>query len=388
MNNNQRPPVSVIIAMISIIMALVGFIMLAGDQTDDFTLMFVGLIGMAVSLPVVYFQSKKIQKENLRIQQEAAAKELRTAFYDKCKKYNITSIKTADDKKKAAAIAESLNCPPEVMKDLSGYLESIKREKQEKSDAAHQAVVNDEKQKERELHAKLTKYAGYIGKDKRIAMLEARRTEYLQEAAKFGKLSKYGASLGNQKEIDWAVRGGIASGLAGGAAGVAAAMDAQAKNAQIRANNAATRQAMAPVVTGFWNKQRENERAAEQMGKYIEQTKTKIINKTPKEEVLKKMGFTDAKVTVSSTGAISIKVKASAQKPVLILDAVEGTIDGTVLANFYEGSRLAGTAELVLPLWGVGKSGEELEGICLKGGKKGTAYRVEYTAKHLWEMEK
>ena len=195
-------------------------------------------------------------------------------------------------------------------------------------------------------------------------------------------------NLTQQQELDWATHGGIASGLAGGAAGVAAAMDAQAKNAQIRANNAATRQAMAPVVTGFWNKQRENEQAAAQMSKYIEQTKTKIINKMPKEEVLKKMGFTDAKVTVSSTGAISIKVKASAQKPVLILDAVEGTIDGTVLANFYEGSRLAGTAELVLPLWGIGKSGEELEGICLNGGKKGTAYRVEYTAKHLWEMEK
>lgn len=383
MNNNQRPPAAVIVALISIVLVAAGFIMLVGDQTDDFTLVFIGLIGMAVSLPKVYFDWKKEQKE----QQKVKDKELQLAFYEKCKKYNITSIDTADELKKATAIAESLNCPPEAMADLSGYLESIKREKRAKGDAAHQAVVNEEMQKERALHAQLTRYAGYIGKDKRIAMLEAERLMYIQKAAEKGNFAKNAATFGQQKEIDWATRGGIASGLAGGAAGLAAAMDAQAKNEQIRANNDAVRKTMAPLMMKAMSDQRYAEEAAERMTGHIEETKTKIVNKTSKEDVLKKLSFTTPQITVSSTGAISIKVSAFASKPVLILDSENGVIDGTVLANFYDGQNLVGNAELVLPLWGIDHRAKELEGICLSGGQRDVQYRVEYSAKHLWEME-
>lgn len=383
MNNNQRQPASVIIALISIIVVLVGFIMVATDQTDDFTMMFIGLIGIAVSFPKVYVDSKKTQKE----QQKVKEKELQLAFYEKCKKYNITSIDTADELRKATAIAESLNCPPEAMADLSGYLESIKREKRAKGDAARQAVVNEEMQKERALHAQLTRYAGYIGKDKRIAMLEAERLTYIQKAAEKGNFAKNAATFGQQKEIDWAIRGGIASGIAGGAAGLAAAMDAQAKNEQIRANNDAVRKTMAPLMMKAMSDQRYAEEAAERMTGHIEETKTKIVNKTPKEDVLKKLSFTTPQITVSSTGAISIKVSAFASKPVLILDSENGVIDGTVLANFYDGQKLVGNAELVLPLWGIDHTAKELEGICLSGGQRDVQYRVEYSAKHLWEME-
>ena len=386
--NNNNPPFSVKAALISLLVFLIGFIMLVSDKSDDFTLFYIGLAGIAVFFPMVYFDMKKINKEMQQAAQDTQAKELRKAFYEKCKKYNITRISTAEEKSKAKAIAESLNCPPEAMADLSGYLEIAKKELQAKDDAAHQATLDVKRSEEKSIHAKLTQYANYTGKEKRIAMLEAQRAAYLEKAASLRGFSQNAMSMSQQKEIDWATRGGIASGLAGGAAGVAAAMDAQAKNAEIRARNSANLKAMAPLVLKASSEASDNESAARRMSTYIDQAKTKIINSTSKDAVVKKLSFTNPKITVSSTGAISIKVSAHAAEPVLILGEENGVIDGTVLAEFYEGKRLAGTAELVLPMWGLDKTAHELEGICLSGGKKGITYRVEYKAKHLWEIEK
>ena len=70
-----------------------------------------------------------------------------------------------------------------------------------------------------------------------IAILTDQRAAYTKKADNLRKGMDIVLSDSQQEEIDWATLGGIASGIAGGAAGVAVAMDAQIKNAEIRAQN-------------------------------------------------------------------------------------------------------------------------------------------------------
>lgn len=315
------------------------------------------------------------------------------AFYEKCKEYNITRITTPSEQEKAKAIAEAMNLPRKAMKDLNAYLLEIKKNLLDQEEAARQskedASLAERQKEEKALHTQLTMYANYTGKNKRVAMLEAERAFCLKRAKELDAAAQYGISLGQQKEIDWAVRGGIVSGLAGGAAGVAAAVDAQIKNEEIRKTNAAVSAGAAPVVASLQEQASQMRQQAKQIDEMIKQAKVKIVNLTSKEEAMQKLRFASPEITVTPTGAFFIKVLASVTKPVMILGSNKGVIDGTVLAEFYKGSTLVGQADLVLPLWGLKHGGEavQLEGICLTGGKEGTTYRVAYKARHLFEME-
>lgn len=314
-------------------------------------------------------------------------KELRNAFYEKCKSYQITSLTSAADYQKAETIAESMNLPVEAMKDLRAYFNAAKKDEQDAADAVRTAALAEEKKKEESLHARLAQFASCTGKEKRIAMLQAEYLENTQKADYYSKMATAGASLGQQKEIDWATRGGIASGLAGGAAGVATALDAQAKNEQIRAQNAAMSKLTGPAVMKMMTTAGTYRSAAKKNLEDIEAAKTKVVSKTNKETVLKNLNITDPDIQVSDTGAITIVVAVSQKEPVKILGTAPGVIDGVVAAEIYAGKELVGTADIVLPTWGVGKYSTHAEGICLTGGKKNTNYRLVYKARSLWEIE-
>lgn len=380
-NQNIQLPVTAKVFLILGLIAAFGFLIGAlGNEPAGFM---IGTAGLFLAIPFFFIARRKASKDR----QSFHEKELQRAFYDKCLSYKITAINTPQNLEKAKTIAKSMNCPAKALKNLSAYFEEIKRERMDQAEAVRLEGLEKKRSEEESTHASLTRYAGYAGKDKRIAMLEDERISFLQKAAHYNELVKTGTTFGQQKEIDWATRGGIVSGLAGGAAGVAAAVDAQVKNTQIRANNAAIRQFTGPAVVNFMSEANACKKSAERMAVYIAEAKMKIVNKTLQEEVLKKIAFASPSVSVSPTGAISIKVAASVIRPVKILDSADGVIDGTVFAEFYDGKKLVGKAELVLPLWGLKKDVVPLEGICLSGGKEGTNYRIEYKAKHLWEME-
>lgn len=101
-----------------------------------------------------------------------------------------------------------------------------------------EAALNAKKDEERSEYNELNKYSGLNGRDKRIAILSAERADALERAKTLRAGAQAIMSASQQKEHDWAIHGGIASGIAGPAAGLAAAADIQAKNAQIRAQNA------------------------------------------------------------------------------------------------------------------------------------------------------
>ncbi len=319
-----------------------------------------------------------------KVSQEKAVQRL---FYDKCLEFKLTSVSTPAEVQKAETIAESVGVPADAMKDIAAYFNEMKAELEREQQQTRLDAENAQRESEKALHAELTRFAGYQGKEKRIAMLEAERIHYMQEYARYRKAYDTGITIGQEKEIDWATRGGIISGIAGGAAGVSAAVDAQLKNAEIRARNQQNFKAMAPALSEMLSRAVRADKYAKIDTKYIEQTKTKIVSKVPAEQLMKNLTFTEPEITVSTTGAIHLKLNIGCKETPMILDTVKGTIDGTVIAQIYEGNRLVGEADLVFPLWGIATSARTVEGICLSGGKAGAKYRVEYKPRHLWEIE-
>ena len=57
------------------------------------------------------------------------------------------------------------------------------------------------------------------------------------------------------------------------------------------------------------------------------------------------------------------------------------------IAKIYDGDQLCGTAQLVLPMYGLGQN-IPLNGICIDCCKPGKNYTAKFIAKNLWAMEK
>ena len=90
---------------------------------------------------------------------------------------------------------------------------------------------------------------------------------------------------------------------------------------------------------------------------------------------------------VSETGAAMVCTSASLDSKFRIFDDVPAIVDGTIIAKIYDGDQLCGTAQLVLPMYGLGQN-IPLNGICIDCCKPGKSYTAKFTAKNLWAMEK
>lgn len=192
---------------------------------------------------------------------------------------------------------------------------------------------------------------------------------------------------GQRKEQDWAVWGGITSGLAGIGAGVSMAADVQLQNMQIRAENEKRRQAALPGYMFMTNSAYDNRRNADRIMEEIENIKLKLVADTPASELMDRIFFSNTDVLVSETGAALVCTSASLEPDFTIYEDVPAVVDGTIVAKIYDGEQLCGTAQLVLPVFGLGQD-IPLQGICLDCCKPGKSYHVIFTAKNLWAMEK
>ena len=233
------------------------------------------------------------------------------------------------------------------------------------------------------------KYEGMTGREKRIAMLTAERAALLQTADTLKSGAKAVMNASQQKEKDWAIHGGIANGIAGPAAGAATALNIQAQNAQIRAQNKANLQAFSPLITNSYMGAVSYESQARGVAVSIDSAKTKLLAKDDVQTCLKRLAFTETKVEVSETGTCTVTTKVALTEPFTIFEDIKAVIDGTIIAKIYDGETLVGTAALVLPSKGIGYYHDPypLKGMCLYCGKKDRNYRVEFAAVDLWAME-
>lgn len=349
-----------------------------------FIMMFIWIAYMTPIIWIGAYVEEKIKAPKL-------AKELKIQFYKECVKTGINDLSSPAKKQKAELIAQRLGCTG--YKSLETYYEESKRLSLDADSQAETEKKNTELSELRELEQKkystLTKYAHLVGRDKRVSILTDRQNEYRKEAADLRKYVDSAYRGSQQKEIDWATHGGIASGIAGGAAGVAVALDAQAKNAQIRARNEANLNALLPSAMVVLKNARTIEDKADALQADINDARIKLVSDTPKETVFNNLQIKTKEVSISKTGAFSVKASISLKENFTIFDNVPAVIDGTLSADFYQNSRRVGSAYLVLPEFGItNKRAVTIEGICLEGAVENEPYEIKYTPHLLWEMEK
>ena len=135
------------------------------------------------------------------------------------------------------------------------------------------------------------------------------------------------------------------------------------------------------------NSASDNKRNADAIMIEIASFKTKLIAEEPKEALMKRITFSNTDVIVSETGAAMVCTSASLDPDFVIFDNVPAVVDRTIIAKIYDGNQLCGTAQLVLPLYGLGQD-ITLNGICIDCCKPGKTYTVQFAAKHLWALEK
>lgn len=255
------------------------------------------------------------------------------------------------------------------------------------SNSLNEDKINKIKAEEKIIYNKLTSYSSYRGREKRVAMLEARKKELLHKAKLLdeGKNILYRSS--QQKELDWAVFGGVASGIAGPGAGVMAAIHTQETNATIRLENEARRQTIMPAYMFVSDSAYKNRENAEKIQEEIDATATKLVLEPGAESVFEMLQINDYTVEVTSTGAYIVKAKISLKENVYIYDDVAAVVDGSIIGTIYENGTEIGKVTFVLPLYGVSRQ-TEIVAIGLSGATKDKEHTVNFSANNLWLMEK
>ena len=346
------------------------------------------IVGFAELIGALYLCNALIEAKDQTEEVNAKDQErVKRNFYAECKKNGITTLASVAEKQKADLIAKNMDIKCESLEDFFAQAKKLGEAEEERKNAEKlQAELSELRKAEQEKHSKLTKYASFAGREKRIAMLNA----VIDECERAVPALMNGAEItlreSQEKELDWATFGGIASGLAGGAAGLATAADIQAKNAQIRARNQARKEAVKPRMMAMYDAAIEYKREGEAAKAALEAAKLKLVAEDSAESALSRLSIEVDRVTISKTGAFELKATMQLKKPFTIFETVNAVVDGTISADLYQEGAKVGSALLVLPTFGVGEK-VTIEGISLRGAKVGVPYKVKFTAHKLWEME-
>ncbi len=305
-------------------------------------------------------------------------------FYIECVLSDNMDFTKKQSSVKAKLFADKYNLPyPDGIEALFASAKDAHEQISEKIRNEH---LRKQREAERAELSRLTRYAEYVGKEKRAAMLRVAICEAQQRAHELNEDARVILSMGQQREGDWAALGGLADGIAGPAAGLAAAINVQAENAKIRAQNAAYKSAVTP-----WSSRKEHEAVLEQkeadrLKKELDQLPEKLLSDLPTQDVMALLDVTDTKIKISETGAIKITATVRAKQNLVIFEDTPAVADGTILAHVTENEQEIGTAKLVLPRCGV-SSPTKVTGILLSGAEQGAHYTVFFTGYRLWLME-
>ena len=365
-----------------------GLISLVGSEpfvVEAIPLLAIGLLLSAAGFFFIYKQFNKKHTEKISNKQATKTKQL-ISFYEECKENDITDLKSEKEIQKATLIAKKYNIPFTDIKELYREADAALIAEQKKEKEAHLAEMKEE---EKVQYGILTKYLNYTGRDKKIAILSDERIYELNVAHALDKGTQAQINSLMQREHDWAIHGGIASGIAGGAAGAATAMNIQAKNAEIRAQNDAIRKEYEPLRRYRHEQEVEHEKIAKEIEKDIEAAKVKLVQEDTNGDLFSRLIFTNVKLKKSDTGTCTVTASVSMDihNPIKIFDDVDAVIDGSINAEIYDGDELIGTAPIVLPKDGI-QGVVKVTGMCLFCGVFGKKYTVKFTNRKLWAIEK
>lgn len=346
-----------------------------------------GFLGIAAGIIMILLNNKRnavVRKEARQKWEQSIGATMQDRFFVECVLAECNDFSKTKNIKRAELLADKYGLKyPNGIQSL--YAQACE---------AHKAVgqrfelnrLEEKRTQERIDFERLNRYSDLTGKNKRITMLSVLEAELRNEAKNQQDYARIILNMGQQKERDWAIWGGLAEGIAGVGAGVSTAIDIQMQNFEIRAENERRRQEALPAYMLITESAQQNKKNADSIRKEIEQTKLKLVSDEHAVELMKKISFTHTDVLVSETGAAMVCTCASLDPKFRIFDDVRAVVDGTIIAKIYDGDQICGTAQMVIPMYGLGQN-VPLNGICIDCCKPGKTYTAKFVAKNIWAME-
>lgn len=333
-------------------------------------------------------------------------KEIFQVFYEACQEKGIDPLKSEADRQRALLLAKENTELVKIFGDrLDGAHVDAYRMGREHKDAkiaakeqADKEAKIAEQRKNDEAAAELERSISLLrGRDKRrffYQKWEAEADDELKNAQQayhaIFEMADLEIKMGQQKESSWGTLGGIAAGVTGSTAvGAAVAADTMRKNSGVRKNNEAIKQAVFQSITPRVDSvqrsisiAKEKKEAIQKQGEAIQ---IQLTEDRPVAELMEALTVDIPQIAFTKGNSMLIRAKVTANKTFTIAGSVPAVIDGSFMAEVYEGDRKIGEAYLNLPLAGA-KGTATLRGHCLEG-KPGGVYTVVIIPVALWLIE-
>jgi len=240
---------------------------------------------------------------------------------------------------------------------------------------------------EQEEKSKLLHYWEYSGREKRIAMLQDELNKMIEAQKDLESVMVALPAMMQQKEHDTAILGGIASGIAGPAMGLATMINTEQKNAEIRVQNEAVKQAFSRDYMKFVQASSKRQEAIDELRSKVWKTKTKLVSDVSPETAFEYLTVKRVSSSVTESGAVYVEATIRPNKQAVIYDDVPAVVDGFLVAKLQNKTNNGtGKAYLQLPVQGADTE-MTLKGICTKTTDANADYNVEIRPHMLWLIE-
>lgn len=317
-------------------------------------------------------------------------------LYNKCHKQKV-DLETTEGKARLSLIAKELKIEGSTEKLIELYYEGeafINKEKAIKKDEAKRQKIAEAKEEENAFVKTAERYINLRDQKKRIYManevIAELKNQYSALEDGVHNAMNLSGKMTYQKEADWAIIGGIASGLAGPAAGIASALDAQSRNASVRASNENLRDLAARAgayrALELAGKKIEVKEKITEWEKISQEAKLKLVEEGDPKALLKKLQPTVIKKSKRAGGSYNLTVQTKAVT-VKIYDTVDAVVDGTFKANIVTEGNVVGSAYLILPYNGSEKA-QTLNTICISAAEIPEKFDIVFEPYNLFAIEK
>lgn len=320
--------------LIALILAVVMWVT---SRHISFFLMLLAL----VTPPAGYclaIQFLKDSEEKEKQKQEDAIR----AFYDECVKFGLTKTKklTPDKQQRMELLAKKYSIPFNSLDDLQKVIAQFKPVVEDEKRRAREEKISKLKEQEAAEYKTLTLYASLHGRDKPQAIFH----DVSQSSYAFAQGTSY---LPTRKESDGAIMAGMAAGIGGSIPALMSLSSTAQYNEEVRAHNEAVNTmnmmhaeaVVAAMETG--DRYRKKEQAVA----------TKLVDDGTPEQWMEYLSFDDTKIKVTETGTVIVTTEMSCKK-ITIFDNIPAYLDGSVVANIYDGEERIGQAIMVFPAYG------------------------------------
>lgn len=264
------------------------------------------------------------------------------AFYDECVQFGLTKTKklTPDKQQRMELLAKKHAIPFSSIGDLQKVIAQFKPIVEEEQRLAHEEKIRKLKEQEAAEYKTLTLYASLHGRDKPQAIFHDVSQSHYASA----KGTSY---LPTRKESDGAIMAGMAAGIGGTIPALMSLSSTAQHNEEVRAHNEAVNTINMLHAQGV--------AAAMQLGsdyhKKEQAVATKLVEDGTPEKWMEYLSFDDTEIEVTETGTVIVTTEMSCKK-VTIFGSTPAYLDGSVVANIYDGEKKIGQAVMVFPAYG------------------------------------